>query len=300
MIAGVIFLLQRGGEPPRASSPIARGGLADGPATAASASGVALDPSLFTPGSCEAFSPTSGDNHKTVFIDAGHGGRDPGAVGVTSSGQPVHEGAETLPVALQTMALLRAHGYRVVVSRTRQTAVTRPLPGDVSGGVFTVKGELREIAARDVCANLAQANILIAVYFDAGGSPQDAGSVTAYDRARPFWRSSVHLATLVQRDVLAAMNAQGWGIPDDGVVSDVSLGGPPLSSGGAAYGHLMIIGPAKLGYFTTPSTMPGALIEPLFITDPFEASIAASAKGQRVIAEGLATAVEQYFASSSS
>jgi N-acetylmuramoyl-L-alanine amidase len=41
--------------------------------------------------------------------------------------------------------------------------------------------------------------------------------------------------------------------------------------------------------------MPGALIEPLFITDPFEGSIAASADGQRVIAGALARAIEQYF-----
>ena len=41
--------------------------------------------------------------------------------------------------------------------------------------------------------------------------------------------------------------------------------------------------------------MPGALIEPLFITDPFEGSIADSKAGQEVIAGGLAQAVEQYF-----
>ena len=42
--------------------------------------------------------------------------------------------------------------------------------------------------------------------------------------------------------------------------------------------------------------MPGALIEPLFITDPFEGSIADSSSGQQVIAGGLAQAIEQYFA----
>ena len=42
--------------------------------------------------------------------------------------------------------------------------------------------------------------------------------------------------------------------------------------------------------------MPGALIEPLFITDPFEGTIAASVSGQETIARGLAQAIEQYFA----
>jgi N-acetylmuramoyl-L-alanine amidase len=45
--------------------------------------------------------------------------------------------------------------------------------------------------------------------------------------------------------------------------------------------------------------MPGALIEPLFITDPFEGSIAASTTGQQAIAHGMAEAVEQYFAKGS-
>jgi N-acetylmuramoyl-L-alanine amidase len=40
--------------------------------------------------------------------------------------------------------------------------------------------------------------------------------------------------------------------------------------------------------------MPGALIEPLFVTDPFEASIGVSATGQQAMASGIALAVEQY------
>jgi len=40
--------------------------------------------------------------------------------------------------------------------------------------------------------------------------------------------------------------------------------------------------------------MPGALIEPLFVTDPFEGTLAARPAAQRVIAGGIARAVEQY------
>jgi N-acetylmuramoyl-L-alanine amidase len=56
-----------------------------------------------------------------------------------------------------------------------------------------------------------------------------------------------------------------------------------------------LLGPAQSGYFTTPGQMPGELVEPLFITDPSEATIAASTQGQQVIAQGLASAVEAYF-----
>ena len=175
------------------------------------------------------YGPTAGDRHLTVFLDAGHGGLDPGGVGETESGQTIYEADETLPVELDTMALLRAKGFTVVVSRTKAETVLRPGPGDVSGGLFTVQGEHDDVAARDVCANMAKANVLVGIYFDAGGSPLNAGSVTGYDTDRPFSAQNLRLATLVQTDVLDAMNAQGWGIPDLGVVDDSQLGGPALT-----------------------------------------------------------------------
>lgn len=254
-----------------------------------------VDPGLFEPGACVAFPPTRGHRHITVFLDAGHGGRDSGAIGTTRAGRRVAEANLTLPIELGTAALLRSEGFRVVVSRTRQTAVARPRPGSISGGIYTVKGATREVAARDVCANLSRADLLVGIYLDGGSSPLNAGSVTAYDAVRPFWRSNLRFADLLQADVLALMNTRGWGIPNDGVQLDSYLGGPTLSAA-TRYHHLLLLGPAMAGYFTSPSKMPGALIEPLFVTDPFEATIAASAAGQRVIAAGIAKAVTRYFA----
>ncbi len=133
--------------------------------------GTPVDAKLFEPGACMSFAPTSGDRHLTVFLDAGHGGLDPGGVGETESGQTIYEADETLPVELDTMALLRAKGFTVVVSRTKDETVSRPGPGDVSDNLFTVQGEHDDVTARDVCANMAKANVLLGIYFDAGGSP---------------------------------------------------------------------------------------------------------------------------------
>lgn len=264
------------------------------PATAESAKGTPLDPSKFTTGSCMAFSPTKGDKHETVFLDAGHGGIDPGALGVTESGQQIHEALQTLPVELDAMALLRAQGYRVVVSRTRNSTVLKPGPGDVATGAFTLQGEHDDVASRDVCANMAKATILLAIYFDAGTSSTNAGSITGYDTDRPFSADNLKLANLLQADVLSHLNAHGWTIPNDGVVPDTTLGGPAYTTTAADYDHLLLLGPADPGWFTTPSQMPGALIEPLFITDPFEATIATSSVGREAIAQGMAEAAEQY------
>ncbi len=262
--------------------------------------GIELDPSYFETGSCVAFAPTSGDRHQTVFVDAGHGGIDPGAVGTTETGKTIYEADQTLPVELDISRLLRAQGYRVVVSRTGPTTVIRPQPGDVTGGEFTLKGDLLDVAARDVCANMAKANLLVGIYFDAGTSPTDAGSIAAYDATRPFSADNLKFATLLQDDVLVHLNSHGWNVPNDGVQSDVTLGGPPLTTNAASYSHLVLLGPADPGYFTTPSKMPGALIEPLFITDPYEGSIAASTAGHQAIADGMAQAVEQYLQESTS
>ena len=268
------------------------------------AAGVPLSPATMATGACVAFDPTHGDNHRTVFLDAGHGGIDPGGVGTTQSGRAVHESDVNLAVELDAMALLRAQGYRVVVSRTLDSTVVRLTPADMSSaGLLSVQGSHDDVVARDACADLAHADALVGIYMDAGASTQNAGSVTLYDTARPFAAANLRLASLLQADVVSAMNAQGWQIPNDGALPDGGFGssvGDPAAGGLAAlaagYDHLLLIGPPLPGYLATPSLMPGAVIEPLYLTDPFEGSIAATASGQQVIARGIATAAEQFLA----
>ncbi len=180
---------------------------------ARTAGGKELDPREFEPGACVEYPPTSGDRKLTVFLDAGHGGLDPGGVGTTESGQTVFEADETLPVELDTMKQLRGDGFSVVVSRTRDETVLKPGPADVSGGLFTAQGVHDDVAARDVCADKARANVLVGIYFDAGDSSYDAGSVTGYDTARTFSAQNLRLATLVQGDVPRGHERAGLGNP---------------------------------------------------------------------------------------
>jgi N-acetylmuramoyl-L-alanine amidase len=193
--------------------------------------------------------------------------------------------------------MLRTLGFTVVVSRTTDTTVARLTAADVSGTLLTVAGVHADLEARARCANEAGAAVLVSVHFNSASSPRDAGALTIYDGSRPLATNNRRLADVLQANVRSRPNAHEWAIPDSGVVSDTTVGNA-LSSADAAYGHLVILGPAMVGYFTLPTTMPGSVIEPLFLTDPFEADIAASPAGQVSIAAGIATAVMQFLGDS--
>ena len=241
-----------------------------------------------------ALAPTRGNRHLTVFLDPGHGGPDPGGLGITMDGRHINERELTLPVALHAADLLRSHGYRVVLSRTTDGPVGQAQAGDVSGAAFTVQGQHRDLVARPRCANVGGASVLVSVHFNVGGSPKNAGTMTTYNAVRPFSAKNAQLAHLLQRAMVTALHSQpDWNTPDNGVVTDESVGNA-LTAQGKAYGHLDVLGPPSPGYVDTPSSMPGALIEPLFLTDPFEGSIAASVHGQQVMAGALALGIEQF------
>lgn len=99
----------------------------------------------------------------------------------------------------------------------------------------------------------------------------------------------------MQHAVVLTLAARGWSVPDRGVIPDTQLAAPTLSSRGAAYGHLLELGPRARGWLLRPSRMPGALAEPLFISNPDEASMATSRVGQQALAGALARAINTYF-----
>ena len=51
----------------------------------------------------------------------------------------------------------------------------------MSDGVLSLQGAHDDVVARAECADDANAQVLVGIYYNAGGSPRDAGSVTVYD-----------------------------------------------------------------------------------------------------------------------
>lgn len=244
------------------------------------------------PGACMSFGPTSGLKSKTVFVDAGHGGLDPGVVGEVG-GQVVQEKDVALAVATRLEAMLQGDGYRVVLSRTRDSSVMKLSPSDTVTGALKATAEERDLVTRAACANASGASALLSIHFNAFGDPSVGGTETFYDGVRSFAAENARLAGDVQRALVAAL-----GTADRGVWTDDQLTAPALTATGSAYGHLIELGPPQPGYVDSPSQMPGALVEPLFLTNDSEATMANSAAGQERIAAGLKEGLERYLAGS--
>lgn len=252
--------------------------------------------SEFTSSACVAYGPTGTDRHVTVFLDPGHGGPDPGASGTAPDGTVLQEKTYTLAVALDAVPILRQDGFRVAVSRIDDSGVAQPSAGSLIAGVYTPRGEHADIGARVDCANAARAKLLLSIHFNSYSDPTVGGAETLYDPARAFSNQSLRFAELVQKSVLTDLTHKGWPETDRGVQPDTVAGTPALTPQGAAYGHLLELGPALPGWFDHPSEMPGALSESLFLTDPGEAAVIESAKGQQVLAHALAGAIQSYLA----
>lgn len=127
------------------------------------------------------------------------------------------------------------------------------------------------------------------------GDTSAGGAETSYDAVRPFASANEPLAQLLQSDILACIQAAGWRIPDRGVRSDENQGSATPGAP-AGWHRLFLLGPALQGWNDHPSQMPGAVVEPLFVTNPLEDRIVASQAGDQAIAKGIAEAVESFVA----
>lgn len=234
-----------------------------------------------------AFAPTGSDLHRTVFVDPGHGGPDPGAIGTRADGTAITEKDATLKVGLALSDKLRADGYRVVLSRTADVSVAALSDDQVRQGAITNSAAHLDQLARVACANAAHADVLLSIHFDAFDDPSAGGAETFFDDAREFAAANQKLANLLQQSVIASFRHAGWDTFDRGIWSDADTGAPGLTQQGDNYGRLLILGPASPGWLDRPSAMPGALVEPLFITDPAEGEAMATPDGRAVLASGL-------------
>ncbi|HSJ78714.1 MAG TPA: N-acetylmuramoyl-L-alanine amidase, partial [Erythrobacter sp.] len=96
-----------------------------------------------------------------VVIDAGHGGRDPGAVGTDPEGRKINEKDITLAIALALRdELLQQGGIRVALTRDDDRIL--PLPH------------------RPEIARLLNADLFISIHADSAGEREDVSGASVY------------------------------------------------------------------------------------------------------------------------
>jgi N-acetylmuramoyl-L-alanine amidase len=244
---------------------------------------ITVDPLAFASAGCIALPARISPPRAVVMLDAGHGGPDPGSLGITADGRRIAEKELTLLTTLAVASRLRDRGVTVVLSRSTDDLGGPIEPGDVQNGSLTTAASQRDLLGRVRCANLARVDALVSVHFNSFDDPAVSGTETLYDVDRPLAPRSRALARSLQTNIRAGLAALGRTSPDRGIIDDAS-------GGEASGGHLVLLGPRIPGYVDEPSAMPGALVEPFFMTNPGDLSAVASPGGVGVLAGG----VEEY------
>ena len=137
---------------------------------------------------------SSGLRGKLIVLDPGHGGSDPGAIGVRGS----YEKKLNLDLSMLVKTILERAGARVVMTRTTDVDLTPVNASD--------RDELR---ARANVANHRKADIFISVHHNASPNPDMCGTTTFY-----YMKSNLDL--VLAQSLHNAM-LKGGGLANQGV-----------------------------------------------------------------------------------
>ncbi len=228
---------------------------------------------------------SAGAAHPLIGVIAGHGGPDSGAVHRDPQGVvDLAEKDVTLAVARRLRDLLQVQGLGVVLDRDGDVAPAAP--GDDRNDDGAVD-DADDIQTRLDRLGGAGSDLLVSIHFNGFDSPAARGTATYYCSDRPFSDQNRRLAGLAQQAIVDKLRAAGVEVLDRGVQDDSVLGKP--------YGHLMTLGP-ETPKVTRPGEMPGILVEPLFMTNAYEAGLLKDPAILDAIAQGLAQAIQVFLA----
>lgn len=236
----------------------------------------------------------SGQLPVLVYIDPGHGGVDVGTQGPTLDGKNVYEKTVSLAIAIRVQRILRADGIGSILSRSADALLDLTAADYTPDGhLLTPDGLLHDLQNRISRANASGALVLLSIHLNAYTDPAVGGSETFYDADRPFAEDNQRFARLIQNAVASAIRDAGYSSPDRGIAEDTTLQSDGFGALGVPYNHLVLLGPPVPGRLK-PTQIPGALSEPLFLSNPSEASLAVRPEVQEILARAYATAIEQF------
>jgi N-acetylmuramoyl-L-alanine amidase len=203
---------------------------------------------------------------RTIVLDPGHGGPDPGAR--ARDGAAV-EAFVNLEVALRLRRLLEASGARVVM--TRETDARPMAPGAREAPA----GERQDLEARVQIANAARADLFVSLHADVLPDPERGGTLVFWGPPSGYTYPRERPGELVRRSTEAAQ-AVLWHL--------VAKTG--LHERGAAPEAFYVLG---------STAMPAILVEMAVLTNPAEGIFLTGEGFQQRLAEGLADGIADFF-----
>ncbi|MDB2562597.1 N-acetylmuramoyl-L-alanine amidase [Sulfurimonas sp.] len=230
--------------------------------------------------------PSRLDRNKTIVIDAGHGGKDPGAVGY----KKYREKIVVMQISKQLRSILKSRGYKVYMTRDRdkfvklsnRTKYANKKDADIFISIHAnavAKKNARKVHGVE-CYFLSKSRTSRAKKVAAKENSADLSDMNFYGKQSFLNTISTHnmvasnkLAIDLQRGMLGSLKKKYKNVHDGGVRE-----GP----------FWVLVG----------AQMPAVLVEVGFITHPTEAKRLVSSKYQKQLAYGLANGVERYFANS--
>jgi N-acetylmuramoyl-L-alanine amidase len=231
----------------------------------------------------KAAAPRKGGNQQTkpvsrpsgvkglVVVDAGHGGKDPGAVGPSR----LKEKVVTLEVAKQLAYFLRQHGLKVIMTRTDDRYISLKERADI--------------------ANRAQAELFVSIHANASRNRKACGSqVFIYNREASS-RKAAETARLENQD------ANYLEIIKDDLRQSVHESAS-INAAGLVSQEYEKIGGLEVRrierapfYVLAKSYMPSILVETAFISNRKEESRLRSRAFCRKLAQGISKGLKQYY-----
>lgn len=184
----------------------------------------------------------------TIVVDPGHGGKDPGAVGLNGT----QEKHINLAIGLDLADILRGAGANVVLTRT----------GDYLPTGANYK-ELTDLQTRVKIAADKQADLFISIHNNSAGNPDAYGTETYYSSKNPSSAGSVQLAQAVQGRVIKELAGYNRGKYENRGVKDS--------------GFVVV----------RDTTMPAILIELGFLTNAAEEQLLTNSEYQQKAAMGI-------------
>jgi N-acetylmuramoyl-L-alanine amidase len=223
------------------------------------------------------------DRNKVIVIDAGHGGKDPGAVGY----KRYREKVVVLQIAKKLKTILRSRGYKVYMTRDTDKFV--------------------RLSSRTKFANKKKADLFISIHANAVGKKvaKKAHGIECYflDKSRSsrakrvsasenkadlkdmnYYGKESFLNTLNSHNIVAA-NKLAIDL-QRGALGTLCKSYKNVKDAGVRSGPFWVLVGAQ---------MPAVLVEVGFITNPTEAKRLVNTNYQKKLALGLANGVERYF-----